>query len=250
VLFVRGRYFIMTDAITMDFAGFNTVFATEGDIRPHHYRQRLHFETGVTARPLEGRAGLDVRVADGPGVLVVPEPFEDLAVAEEASAYFDGLNDDRFRGYRQADITRQTIGACMFSTVYYPHDGRTVPEVRVTSLTPRTTPYRDDRHHAILIEDGEFQDVWLVQRDVMRPRPVVVDLEKAHTGAAAGSPAAGFDARRLDGLKLETDAAVLFLSCRGGKVVKSFRLGGRGVRLNGKMVNVPSSPRKGHTCLA
>jgi hypothetical protein len=249
VLFVRGRYFIMTDAITMDFTGFNTVFATEGDIRPHHYRQRLHFEAGVTARPLEGRVGLDARVADGPGVLIIPEPFENLAVVEVPNGYLDALNAEGFRGYRMADITRATMGACMFSTVYYPHDGRTVPEVRVTSLTLRTTPYRDDRHHAILIEDGEFQDVWLVQRDVMRPRPVVVELEKAPMGAENGSQTAGFDARRWEGLKLETDAAVLFLSCRGGRVVKSFRLGGRWVRLNGKKVNVPSSPLKGCKCI-
>lgn len=218
VFFVRGRYFILTDAITMDFMGFNSVFATEGDIRPHHYRQRLHFETGVSARLLEGRVGLDARLAGGPGVLVVPEPFEKLAVKEGPNGFLDSLNVEPFRGYRMADITRETNGACMFSTVYYPHDGRTVPEVRVTSLTPRTTPYRDDRHHASLIEDGEFQDVWLVQRDLSRPRPVRVE------GA---------------GMKIETDAAVLFISCRGGRVVSSFRIGGRSVCLNGKKVKVP-----------
>jgi hypothetical protein len=213
VLFVRGRYFIMTDVITMDFDGFNTVFATEGDIRPHHYRQRLHFEAGVTAKPLHGRPGLDARAADGPGLLVVPEPFENLAVTEGPNGYLDALDDARFRGFRQADIARETIGACIFSTVYYPHDGRRVPEVRVTALTPRAAPFRDDRHHAILVEDGTHRDLWLVQRDLARPRRVTV-------GTA--------------GIEVTTDAAALFLSLRGRAVVQAFRLGGRAARLNGR----------------
>lgn len=225
VFFVRGRYFIMTDVITMDFAGFNTVFADEGDIRPHHYRQRLHFETGVRAQPLAGQEGLDARLTDGPGVLIVPEPFEEMAITEGPNAYLDGLNVERFRGYRMADITRQTIGACMFSTVYYPHDGRRVPDVRVTSLTPRATPFRDDRHHAVLIEADGRRDIWFVQRAIDRPGRITVSTDE---------------------LELETDAAVLFLSLKGNRLVQSCRIGGRNVRLNGKSLRITSSHLNWH----
>jgi hypothetical protein len=225
VLFVRGRYFIITDTITMDFSGFNTVFATEGDIRPHHYRQRLHLEAGVTAKPLAGRPGLNACVADGPGLLVVPEPFEDLTVTEGPNGYLDALNDNRFRGFRQAELTRRTIGACMFSTVYMPHDGRHVPEVRVTSLTPRTAPFRDDHHHAILVEDGTHRDLWLVQRDLVRPRRIEVDVP---------------------GFAAATDAAALFLSLRGDQVVQAFRLGGRGAQLNGRSLRTSAAALTWH----
>ena len=220
VLFVRGRYFILTDAVTMDFTGFNTVFASAGDISPHYYRQRLHFEAGVTAKPLAGRPGLHAYAAEGPGLLVVPEPFEELAVTEGPNGYLDALNDDRFRGFRQADLARRTIGACMFSTVYVPHDGRHVPEVRVTALTPRTAPFRDDRHHAILVEDGTHRDLWLVQRDLVRPRRLEV-----------GMP----------GFAAVTDAAALFLSLRGDQVVQAFRLGGRAAQLNGRSLRASAS---------
>ena len=220
VFFVRGRYFIMTDAITMDFAGLNTVFASEGDIRPHHYRQRLHFEPGVRAQRLSGREGLDARAAGGPGVLIVPEPFENLTIEEGPNGYLDGLKTKRFCGCRMADITRRTMGACIFSTVYCPHDGRRAPDLHVTPLTPKTTPFRDDRHHAILIEDGGHRDLWMVQRDLAQPRHVTI---------------------AADGLRLETDAAVLFLSLRGGRVVQSFRAGGRRVRMNGTDLRVDAS---------
>ncbi|GMV83175.1 MAG: hypothetical protein AMXMBFR7_43590 [Planctomycetota bacterium] len=233
VFFVRGRYLIFSDCISMNFAGFNTVFATEGDIRPHHYRQRLHFETGVSAQKLAGVEGLDARGKDGCGALIVPEPFENLSIVEGPNQYLEDLNVERWRGYRMADITRQTIGACFFSTVYYPHDGRKVPTLRVTALTPRQTPFRNDRYHAILIDDGEFQDLWLLQRDLVHPLGVVIGR---------------------DGLHLQTDAAVLFLSMSKNKIVSTFRIGGASVRLNGQTIKVSNSkltwhmrPAEGHT---
>ncbi len=219
VFFVRGRYFIMTDVISIDFSGFNTVFAREGDIRPHHYRQRLHFEKGVRLRRIKGRPGLDARTAAGPGLLVLPEPFENLDVQHGPNRYLEELNDPRFRGFKMADITRETIGPCIFSTVYYPYSAD-APDVSVSALTPRTTPFRDDRHHAIIIKAGGRRDIWVVQRNTAQTRMIEVE----------GS-----------GIKVETDAAVLFLSTRGKKVLQAFRVGGNRVRLNGHAVRVPAN---------
>lgn len=210
----------MTDVITIDFTGFNTVFASEGDIRPHHYRQRVHFEKGVTANKLKGKEALDARLPKGPGLLILPEPFENLKVKEAPNNFLDNLNIQKLKGYRMADITRETIGPCIFSTVYYPHNGKNIPDVRVKTLTPKTTLYRDDRYHAILIEDGKFHDIWFVQKSPTDTKRVTVE---------------NF------GVKLETDAPVVFLSLRGNKVVSSFRTGGSFVRLNGKKVAVKLS---------
>lgn len=55
-LFVHGRYFLMTDGVTMDFRGFNSVFGAEGDIRPHEYIQPLQFEERVPVT-VRGRSG-------------------------------------------------------------------------------------------------------------------------------------------------------------------------------------------------
>lgn len=217
VLFVRGRYVIMTDGITMDFREVNAVFGSEGDIRPHTYRQRIHFETGVCARA--GQQGGSVVAGDassGAGVLIVPEPFENLRTVVGANEYMQELNHPDFAGYQMADIFRGTIGASFFSTVYYPFSGE-VSVVTVTSLTPKTMPYRDDWCHAVRIEDGEFTDVWFVQRDRARPKRYQIDR---------------------DGISLTTDAVCLLVSMKDGQVVDSFQCGGRESVLNGEKVRV------------
>jgi len=217
VLFVRGRYFIMTDGITMDFAGFNTTFAGEGDIRPHTYRQRVHFEKDVVAEP--GPHANSVMARDtrsAAGVLIVPEPFEDLRCVVGANEYAQALDSPQFQGYQMADIFRGTIGACFFSTVYYPFAGE-APNVTVTPLTPKTTPYRNDRYHAIRVDDGRYTDIWFVQRRVDKPKRYRVEQ---------------------DGTTVATDAACLFVSIRDGEVVDTFQCGGRPTALDGRALRV------------
>lgn len=219
VLFVRGRYAIMTDGITMDFAEFNTVFDREGDIRPHTYRQRIHFETDVAAEAGPQPNSILARdAASSAGVLIVPEPFEELRTAIGPSEYMQALSNSSFQGYRMADIFRGTIGACFFSTVYYPFAGET-PDVTVASLTPKTTPYRDDPCHAIRIDDGCHTDIWFTQRDV--DKPITHKVEQG-------------------GIKLETDAACLLVSMKQGKVVDAFQCGGRRSMLNGRPLRAKS----------
>lgn len=225
VLMVRDRYVIMTDGITMDFTGFNAVFGTEGDIRPHAYRQRIHFETGVCAEPGPQPASVLARDGASPaGVLIVPEPFENLRTAVGPNEYLAALDHPDFAGYHMADIHRQTIGACFFSTLYYPFADEP-PPVTVTALTPRTTPHRDDRCHAIRIEDGRFTDIWFVQRDRVRPRRCRIEH---------------------DGLTLETDAACLLLSMRDGRVVETFQCGGRRTAFDGKPIKPTPRPLQRH----
>ena len=221
VFLVRGRYIIMTDGITMDFACFNSVFDSEGDIRPHTYRQRIHFEAGVSAEPGSQANTVLARDAASPaGVLIVPEPFEDLRTVVGPSEYMQALDHPQFRGYRMADIFRGTIGACFFSTLYYPFTGE-APNVTVTALTPRTTPYRNDLCHAIRIDDGQYSDFWFVQRDVNKPGK--------HTVGRGG-------------VALETDAVCLFVSTKGGKVVDAFQCAGRRSGIDGKAVRARSFP--------
>ena len=213
VLLVRGRYVLMTDGITMDFAGFHTTYTDTGDIRAHTYRQRIHFEKDVTARSTRPVGSVAARHRGSPaGVLIVPEPFENLSIQVGPNEYLKQLDHPKFRGYRMADIVRRTIGPCFFSTVYYPFTGQP-PRVTVEALTPGTTPFRDDPCHAVRIDDGRFQDIWFVQRNVTRPT--------RHTIAG-------------DGVALETDAACVYLSIRNRRVVDGFRIGGRSVVWQGR----------------
>ncbi|MBN1808773.1 MAG: heparinase II/III family protein, partial [Planctomycetes bacterium] len=212
ILFIRGRYVIMTDGITMDFADFNAVFDSEGDIRPHLYRQRIHFEQGVRAKRVGGGVAAHDRKT-GAGVLMCPEPFENLRVNVAPNEYMAALDSPDFRGYEMADVFRETIGPCFFSTVYYPYAGDVPPPVAVTPLTPRTTPYRDDRHHAIRVTDGADIDYWFVQREMEKPRMCTVEAAD---------------------VSLATDAACLFVSTRRGRVRDVFMCGGRRAELNGK----------------
>jgi len=213
VLLVRGRYVLMTDGIAMDFADFNTTYTDTGDIRAHTYRQRIHFEKDVTAQSTKPLGSVAARHRRSPvGVLIVPEPFENLSTQVGPNEYLKQLHHPRFRGYRMADIVRRTIGPCFFSTVYYPFTGQP-PRVVVDALTPKTTPFRDDPCHAVRIDDGRCQDIWFVQRSVRRPT--------RHTVAG-------------DGVALETDAACVYLSIRNRRVVDGFRIGGRSVVCQGK----------------
>jgi hypothetical protein len=217
VLFVRGRYFIMTDGITMDFTGFNTTFAAEGDIRPHTYRQRVHFEKDVAAEPGAQASCVAARdMHSRAGVLIVPEPFEDLRCVVGPNEYMQSLDSPAFQGYRMADLFRGTIGACFFSTVYYPFAGE-APNVTVTALTPRNGPYRNDPCHAIRVDDGQHTDFWVVQRSVDKP--------KRHRIGQGGTT-------------VETDAACLFVSMRDGEVVDAFQCGGRRSLLDGQALRV------------
>jgi hypothetical protein len=221
VLFVRGRYVIMTDGITMDFTGLNSVFASEGDIRPHTYRQRIHFEADVSAElgPLP-HSVLARDTVSPAGVLIVPEPFEELRSVVGPSEYMQALDHPQFQGYRMADVFRGTIGACFFSTVYHPFTGQ-APNVSVTALTPKATPYRNDLFHAIRVDNGQYTDFWFVQRDVTRPRRY--RLEQGGTA-------------------LDTDAACLFVSTQNGNVVDAFQCGGKRSSLNGQVLR--TRPRR------
>jgi hypothetical protein len=215
VLLVRGRYVLMTDGITMDFTGFNALAGLEGDIRPHHYKQRLHFETGISVRKGKAHGSLVTDLKSGPNLLVVPEPFENLKASIEPDSFLQEGSNAELRGCKIGDIERQTMGACFFSTIYRPFVGSRAPGVKVSSLTPKRTPYRNDHHHAVLIRDGAYTDLWFVQRNKNRPTKTMVEG---------------------DGCRLETDAASVFISRKNGKVVTAFRIGGSFVRLNGRSV--------------
>jgi hypothetical protein len=223
VLQVRGRYYIITDGSTRDFKGFNTVFAGEGDIRPHIYRQNLHFEVGVGVEKWKEAGSLKTTCSDGGNVLIVPEPFENLSCNIKADPYLEASDDVEFRDCKVGEIIRDTMGQCFFSTIYRPFLNSDAPDLSVVALTPKKTPFRNDEYHAIAIRDGDFQDVWFVQREQIKPKMRQIDE-------------AGF--------KFETDAACLFLSFKGGKLVTAFRCGGSRVNWNGKPLKVPSYPLK------
>lgn len=220
VFMVRGRYVLMTDVITMDFSNVNQVFDAAGDIRPHDYRQRIHFEENVRANAGAQESSVIARdVESDAGVLIVPEPFEELRTEIGSNEYLAELNHPDFQGYEMADVHRRTIGACMFSTLYYSFAGDPLPEVKVAALTPRTTPYRDDQKHCIRIDDGTYTDYWFVQRDQLAPVEQAIEC--------------GSD-------KLHTDAAVLFVSTRDGAVVSTFRIGGTQASLNDQPLDSPA----------
>ncbi|MFH1377144.1 MAG: heparinase II/III family protein [Planctomycetota bacterium] len=225
ILMVRGRYVLMTDVIDMDFRNVNSVFALEGDIRPHLYRQRIHFEKNVSARLGSQDSSVIAKDRDSEaGIFIIPEPFEDLSTVVGDSEYMKALNDPEFSGYAMADIFRETIGACMFSTVYQPfvHEP---PEISVRSLTPKTSAFRDDRFHAVRVDHPAGYDIWFIQR------------ESEH-----------YDRRRIDAgdAILETDAAVLFISVIDGRVDNGFVIGGTVCEFNGKPVNVPNHSMTNH----
>ncbi|MCD6365478.1 MAG: heparinase II/III family protein [Planctomycetes bacterium] len=217
VLFVRGRYFIITDGITMDFTGLNSVFVGTGDIRPHEYCQNLHFEEGVPVKLRKKDNSFVTTCAEGPNVLVVPEPFENLQASLEVDSYFQRLS-QKHDTCRLGRIIRDTIGPCMFSTVYRPFKGK-APNVSVETLTPLTTPYRQDEYHGIVVRDGASTDYWALQRDLRKPKTI----EISRSGAT-----------------IRTDAAAVFVSTLSRGKTKGFRIGGRFVELNGKALRLPT----------
>lgn len=217
VLFVHGRYFLITDGVTMDFHGFNTVFGTLGDIRPHEYIQPLQFEEEVPVSVREKDSALITGLPNGPNLLVVPEPFENLQVTIRRNEYIAALNPPPGECL-VGEFRRKTIGKCFFSTVYRPFRGGSsaAPELSVRSLTPRAGPYRQDDFHGVEIRDKARTDYWVVQRNRLKPQYVEV--------AQAG-------------VTIRTDAAVAFVSIHG-RTVSGFQCGGRFVELNGKRMPV------------
>ncbi|HTL53481.1 MAG TPA: heparinase II/III family protein, partial [Planctomycetota bacterium] len=218
VLFVHGRYFLITDGLSMDFRGFNAVFGSEGDIRPHEMIQPLHFEEDVPVSVRAEDHALVTGLADGPNLLIVPEPFENLRVSVKRDDYIAAL--DPAPGVCQiGEFRRETIGKCFFSTVYRPFRGgpAQVPALTVRALTPRTGPYRQDEFHAIEIRDGEHTDYWVVQRDRQKPRAIVIEQP---------------------GVTIRTDAPAALISI-AGKRITGFQCGGKQVELNGKRLTLP-----------
>ena len=225
ILMVRGRYVLMTDVIDMDFKNVNSVFALEGDIRPHLYRQRVHFEKNVSARSGSLNGSVIAKDNDSAaGVYIVPEPFEALSTVVGDSEYMKALNDPEFSGYAMADIFQKTIKSYIFSTLYQPFINQP-PKITVRSLTPKTTAFRDDRFHAIRIDHSSGYDIWFVQRDIDH-----------------------CERRRIDAgdAILETDAAVLFISFINSRVENGFVIGGTVCEINGSAVDLPRYTARRH----
>jgi hypothetical protein len=165
------------------------------------------------------------RAGDAAGLLIVPEPGKALSIDEGPSSFLDSLGNAEFRGLRRADLHRRAHGPCMFSTVYRPFTGRQAPGLVVTSLSPPVGPHGDGEHHVVQIADGDHLDLWLLQRNQQRPRPLCLDVA---------------------GRRLETDAAVLYLSLVRGRLARAFRIGGSGAKLDGTAIRVRGSQLTWH----
>ena len=90
------------------------------------------------------------------------------------------------------------------------------PNVRVDSLTPRTSPYRNDKHHAIAVTLSGVTDIWITQREQVKPK--TIEIRHAES-------------------TIRTDAAAVHVSLKRKKVVKVFRVGGTYVEVNGRRVS-------------
>ena len=147
----------------------------------------------------------------------MPEPFEALHVTLQRDAYMDKYGQDG-RACLIGDIHRETMGPCMFSTVYRPFEGK-APDLKITSLTPLVGPYRRDKYHAVKICDGRKTDYWLVQRDLRKPKTIEICRDK---------------------VTIRTDASAVLISTGPSAKPKGFRIGGTFVQLNGKRISLPN----------
>lgn len=217
VLFVHDKYWIVTDAIDMNFKGFNSVFGSEGDIRPHEYTQPLHFEAGVPVQWEATKHQFRTTLPNSANLLIVPEPFEDMHSGLKIDRHVAAL-DPAPAPCMVGEIRRETIGKCFFSTLYVPfrsgrntasgHNTETAPEIVIRPLTPRQGPYRHDEFHAIEIQVGAERAYWVTQRNRANPKRIVIEHEN---------------------IRIETDAAAAYLRLpRGWEAVGNTGKSGAG----------------------
>ena len=159
VLFVKGDYWLIVDRVSNPDADW-----------VHTYRRLLHFDFDVEVSSLDGRLIAEV---GGEAMTIVP-----FALGEQSLRLWrdEVLEPDRQSlGYRMcpwvAEVRTEAAGPVVLATLFYPHAGADVPDLRLRRL-PLTGAQGEipaSEALALEIETPKGRDVWVRSFETVGP---------------------------------------------------------------------------------